>query len=120
MCAGFCCAKFERAMELEHCSKPVSSWSFTTSNYGVVTTPQAEWRLVLNADKGPDETTATFAKDGRRMPSFRNLMQLELSKKAGLTEAEVIAVILYTGPMVRGSSMFSNSLRSTYSIFEDV
>ncbi len=107
-------------MELEHCSKPVSSWSFTTSNYSVVTTPQAEWHLVLDANMGPDEPSAAFAKDGRRMPSFRNLMQLELSKKAGLTEAEVIAVILYTGPMVSGSSIFSYSLRSTYSTFDDV
>jgi hypothetical protein len=94
-------------MELEHCSRPVGAWKFTTSNYSVNTTPQDEWGLVLRAGSSQEAlsgtTSAAFADSGstgRRMPSFANLMKLDLSKKAGLTQAEVIAVILYTGPMV--------------------
>jgi hypothetical protein len=93
-------------MELEHCSKPVSSWKFTTSNYEVATTAQAEWVTVLNADSDEVQSSPVLAKDGRRIPRYKNLLELDLSKKAGLTPAEVIAVILYTGPMVSGQSDF--------------
>jgi hypothetical protein len=93
-------------MALEHCSKPVSSWEFTTSNYGVATTAQAEWDIVLNADSDEVQSSPALAKDGRRIPRYRNLLMLDLSRKAELTQAEVIAVILYTGPMVRDPSNF--------------
>jgi hypothetical protein len=93
-------------MELEHCSKFVSSRKFTTSNYGVVTTAQHEWDMVLNADTDRVQSSAANAMDGRRIPRYKNLLKLDLSIKAGLTQAEVIAVILYTGPMVGGPTMF--------------
>ncbi len=102
-------------MELEHCSKPVCSWRFTTSNYSVDTTPQAEWELVLRAETSL-EVSSAFAKDGRRIPNFANLLDLELSKKAGLTKPEVIAVILYTGPMVSCSSKNAGSTFSSLSM----
>jgi hypothetical protein len=98
---GSCCANFQRAMELEHCSKPVSSWQFTTSNYGVVTNVQAEWNIVLNADSEEVQSSPALAMDGRIIPRYKNLLKLDQSTKAGLEQAEVIAVILYTGPMVR-------------------
>jgi hypothetical protein len=94
-------------MALEHCSKPVSSRKFTTSNYGVVTTAQDEWELVLNADKDQVQFSDTcVAMHGRRIPRYKNLLKLDLSVKAELTQAEVIAVILYTGPMVGGPTIF--------------
>ena len=33
-------------MEAEHCTMAGHDWEFTTSNYGVKTTPRTEWSLV--------------------------------------------------------------------------
>jgi hypothetical protein len=37
---------------------------------------------------------------GRRIPSLDQLLQLPLAIKSNLTRAEIISVVLYTGPMV--------------------
>jgi hypothetical protein len=39
---------------------------------------------------------------GRRIPEIETLMKLEASQLANLSKWEVIAVVLYTGPMVCG------------------
>ncbi len=41
---------------------------------------------------------------GREIPRIADLMKLEVAKNAKLLEVEVIAVVLYTGPMVRRPS----------------
>jgi hypothetical protein len=97
MMAGSCHANFERAMELEHCSEPVSSWQFETSNYHVCTTPMQEWDIVLKSKSLSEEAS----QNERRIPNIENLLKLDSAKKAGLTRVEVIAVVMYTGPMVR-------------------
>jgi hypothetical protein len=38
---------------------------------------------------------------GRRIESVEKLMQDELAVEAKLQQAEVVAVVLYSGPMVR-------------------
>ena len=38
---------------------------------------------------------------GREIPKIADLMKLEVATNAKLLEVEVIAVVLYTGPMVR-------------------
>ena len=91
-------------MRLEHCRPPVCDWTFTTTNYGVETDPRREWELVAGAAKGgaggaPAEDS-DFGRDGRQLRSVDNLMQLDLTATAGLKREEVIAVVLYTGPMV--------------------
>lgn len=84
-------------MEKEHRSKG----KFVTPNYGMTTCPADEWRIVMECDTG-------FEKDyngqRRRIPSYARLLKADMGKpegqRAGLTQAEIIAVILYTGPMV--------------------
>jgi hypothetical protein len=43
---------------------------------------------------------------GRRIPEISKLMQSEVAKISKLSEFEVVAVVLYTGPMV--SYLFSD------------
>jgi hypothetical protein len=82
-------------MEAEHCLREGHSMSFTTSNYGVTTTPRAEWRFVVEGvSDGID------MRHSRRLPDIADLCRSELADSAKLTRAEVIAVVLYTGPMV--------------------
>jgi hypothetical protein len=86
------------AMEKEHRSKS----KFLTPNYGISTSPADEWRIVTECD-------LSFEKEHngqrRRIPSYAKLLKADQSKaegqRAGLTQEEIIAVILYTGPMVR-------------------
>ena len=87
--------EFCKDMTAEHTAKGMHDVSFTTSNYGVTTTPSAEWEHVANGTLPEDER-----RNGRRMPKVDDLMQLAQSVQCGLTRDEVVAVVLYTGPMV--------------------
>jgi hypothetical protein len=46
------------------------------------------------------ERDISFATDHRRIPDCRELLATERARRAGLKECEVVAVVLYTGPMV--------------------
>jgi hypothetical protein len=90
-------SKFEKAMEIEHCFKFGCDFTFETGNYGITTTPAKEWAVVvLNVQ-------AESMGNGRRIRTLEDCMQLQLVKDAQLIRSEVIAVILYTGPMVSPS-----------------
>jgi hypothetical protein len=52
-----------------------------------------EWRVVLERD-------VSFATAHRRIPDFRELLATERARRAGLKDCEVVAIVLYTGPMV--------------------
>ena len=80
------------------CSKPNSNSSFTTSNYKVTTSPKAEWTIVVYPTS---EGVIPDMRHGRIIPRIEDLMQMDVVKVAKLKEYEVIAVVLYTGPMVR-------------------
>ncbi len=83
-------------MELEHCTRAGCNTRFRTTNYGLNTTPRREWKLVLGEETAePDDLQF-----GRRIPCYKQLGDLEAAKTARLTPAEIIAVVLYTGPMV--------------------
>ncbi len=85
---------------------------FTTPNYNITTTPKEEWSLLperrgksLKAFEewlGQQDRKVGLGQGhhGRRIPNVDELLQLESSAKAGLQEAEVLAIVLYTGPMV--------------------
>jgi hypothetical protein len=84
-------------MEIEHCVKFGCNCTFETGNYGITTAPAKEWAVVvLNVQ-------AENMDYGRRIRSLEDCMQLQLVKDAQLIRSEVIAVILYTGPMVSPS-----------------
>jgi hypothetical protein len=86
---------FQHAMEIEHCSKTGSDWGFQTTNYGIYTTPKLEWSIVVHHD-----ISNADMRHGRRLRKISEVMAEECAIIANLTEAEVIAVVLYTGPMV--------------------
>ena len=88
--------KFLTAMEAEHCSKKDSKIQFTTTNYCVTTTPENEWNIVCKGD------LANANMDhGREIPDISKLMHSDSARLSKLSEYEVIAVVIYTGPMVR-------------------
>jgi hypothetical protein len=89
--------QFSVAMEAEHCSKVGSTLEFTTGNYNITTTPAQEWAVVVNRVDPPQ----TVMGHSRRIPDIQTLMNSEVSLNANLTREEVIAVVMYTGPMVR-------------------
>jgi hypothetical protein len=85
-------------MEHEHRSKFGHDLPFTTRNYGITTTPDREWAVVV--ENAPAENT----EHGRRVKPVDECMALPLVRDAELNRAEVVAVMLYTGPMVSAHS----------------
>lgn len=96
--------EYLKAMTREHCNDTGFNMQFTTRNYDVKTTPRAEWRAVIEQFPQPPENM-THYKNGamikREIPNIKqlNAEQLKTMQDACLREEEVIAVILYTGPM---------------------
>lgn len=88
--------QFVKAMAAEHLDKAGSDVSFTTSNYGLTTTPRTEWAVVVDRQPCAPESI----RHGRIIPDVDALMNVPLAVKAGLTRPEVIALVMYTGPMV--------------------
>ena len=81
---------------------------FTSSNYNITTTPRKEWTYVSEPQKCPPEQKG----GGRNIKVVETLWQEEISKSAKLIKAEVVAVVLYTGPMV--FSQFVDIVSLTY------
>jgi hypothetical protein len=96
--------EYLKAMTREHCKDTGCNMQFTSRNYDVKTTPSAEWLAVFKQRPQPEQNMVHF-KDGvrinRRIPNVKQLDadQLRTMKNASLRQEEVIAVILYTGPM---------------------
>jgi Ca2+-binding EF-hand superfamily protein len=95
---GNCPSNFFDAMEAEHCSREGCNYTFETSNYTKLKThPKKEWEIVLGKMPCPKEDM----KGCRRIPKIKDLLLLPLANRSDLKEFEVIAVVLYSGPMVR-------------------
>jgi hypothetical protein len=71
-----------------------------SSNYSIGTCAKKEWGIVVDGDSAP---TADMNYD-RRIPSLEKLKELPASKRAGLEIFEIIALVLYTGPLVSPAS----------------
>jgi hypothetical protein len=93
--------KFLTSMEAEHCFRFHCEQPFTTTNYKVTTTPKKEWMIVLCCD----EASADM-RHCRRIPKLDLLTETDTARQAKLSKAEVVGVVLYTGPMVRHSLQF--------------
>ena len=91
--AGFPNLKFLSGMESEHCSQSDSKVEFVTLNYGLTTTPEQEWCTIIQADKSKETLH-------RVIPNYKELLKSETALRAQLLECEMVAVIMYTGPMV--------------------
>jgi hypothetical protein len=104
--------KFFDAMEAEHCEKSGHDHQFETPNYKIVTCPETEWKLVVRREgKTPEEFKDMLSREfpsvglgpahhGRRIPDISELLELDDSKQANLIKCEVVAIVLYTGPLV--------------------
>ena len=87
---------FESAMKLEHCDNPCSDDPFKASNYEIETTSKKEWWYVQT----PEECPAHQRGGGRTIKNLNDLMKETARISAKLILEEVIATVLYTGPMV--------------------
>jgi ankyrin repeat protein len=92
---GFPHLEFEKTMEAEHCSMVGCDMKFTTRNYGITTTARAEWGVVVRGQAPPAEHML----HGRVIALVEDKLQSSKARKAKLRREEVIAVLLYTGPM---------------------
>ena len=90
--------KFKDAMRQEHCERAGCSTSFTTGNYKITTTPHQEW-LYIAGDETGQQVACPDMDHGRRILVISELMKLQLAIDAKLTEVEMLAIVLYTGPM---------------------
>ncbi len=89
---------FEKAMRAEHCSQAGHSHRFTTPNYKISTTPRQEWLYIVGDDKGERQPCPDMGHERRIIP-ISELQKRPLAEKAALTREEMIAVVMYTGPM---------------------
>jgi hypothetical protein len=84
---------------MEHCTDKGSHEYYTTNNYNIRTCPFNEWQITVLHDLSKATSPEATAHNRRFVP-IAEVMQVDVAVQAGLTRAEVIAVVLYTGPMV--------------------
>ena len=92
--------KFMEAMRQEHCERAGWDTSFTTGNYKITTTPKQEWLYIAGDDTGKQVACpASQMEHGRRILAVSEAKKLKVAVDAKLTDAELLTLILYTGPM---------------------
>ncbi len=67
-------------------------------NYDITSKPIQEWLYAVGDDKGQRLSCPDMG-HGRRIVPIERLLEQPLAARAGLTRAEMITVVLYTGPM---------------------
>ncbi len=82
-------------MKAEHCWKTGFDLEFKTPNYNFVTTAIQEWRIVVEGALCPPQNY----RHGRSIKDLEECYKLG-QKQGNLRKEEVIAIVLYTGPMV--------------------
>lgn len=85
-----------QGMRREHCEMGDSEAEFEPGNYEIVTTPKAEWLVATDPEEGKRVSV-----EHRKVQAVCELLCHAEAKEAGLIEAEVTALLLYTGPMFR-------------------
>uniref|UniRef100_A0A7S0YY27 NAD(P)(+)--arginine ADP-ribosyltransferase n=1 Tax=Hemiselmis tepida TaxID=464990 RepID=A0A7S0YY27_9CRYP len=82
-------------MEAEHCRRNDSEIKYETPGQSrTITTSAQEWAIVTDQSKGDAASVPP-----RRVLSVDCVMQDKIAVEAGLRQEEVIALMLYTGPM---------------------
>ena len=92
-------ADIAKGMEIEHLHSGDSDIPFKTGNYGIVTTPRQEYMLVVSGGEGLKAETVP-----RVLRPLHYYQKLQTVKDAGLSDLEIIGIILYTGPMFQVTS----------------
>ena len=105
---------FYNAMRQEHCERAGCDVEFTTGNYAITTTPKKEWQYIVDNAAGRDMG------NNRRLISISELFEKKASQDANLRKEEIIAIVLYTGPMFQ---IYNTILRKhpedKFAIFND-
>jgi hypothetical protein len=94
-------------MQKEHCVKADCTKQFTSQNYGISTNPKEEWLFVVE-DQEPKDPRAKDHGRKRITPAHLDHLIEHGSSTYDLQRCEVIAVILYTGPMVKSCSLLNS------------
>ncbi len=81
-------------MAVEHCSLAGFNNYFKTGK-DRTTCPAVEWDISVNGNHA-----LAVLRHSRELKKIEELMTLPVVEKSKLTRCEVIAVVLYTGPMV--------------------
>jgi hypothetical protein len=102
--------KASTAMMAEHTMSEDSDVEFYASNTQLSTTPGQEWQFVVgiggyvddagNLFEGGTRDAKASQVEGRNAHPLKTLMSSEQAQDAKLTLAELVALRLYTGPMV--------------------
>jgi hypothetical protein len=102
--------KVLQGMEIEHCRRKNAKTEFTTPNYNVTTMPSLEWEFVVcpRQDRSYPHTPKDISQwpansgwkgdEGRDVIPLETFMAMQEVTSAGLKQAEVIGLRLYTGP----------------------
>jgi len=90
-------------MQAEHCEKYGAEIPFRTPNYQIETWPKQEWRITVYQAECPQANRL----HGRVIRPIDDCMKEDLVWLAQLIREEVIALVLYTGPMVSSSITYS-------------
>ena len=103
--------KAATAMMAEHTMSEDSDVEFYASNTQLLTTSRQEWQFVVGIGGNVDDTGTLFeggTRDakasqvkGRNAHPLKHLMSGKQAQDAKLTLAELVALRLYTGPMVK-------------------
>ncbi len=102
-----------KIIESEHCYQIDSSIAFHTTNYGITTSPAQEWGITMNLD-----ASRADMRHGRRLPDLAELLRSDVATQAGLSFAEVVVLVLYTGPMVgRAPALHPTDFHGAYCSF---
>jgi hypothetical protein len=96
--AGSPSLDFEKAMRAEHCSMLGHDYKFCSCNYKITTTPAQEWLYIVGDETG-QRLPCPNMEHGRQILSIDTLLQKPEAQRAKLNRAEMIAVVMYTGPM---------------------
>ena len=89
-------------MAAEHCSFGGCDHEFTTGTHKVTTTPRKEWMYIVGDENG-QRWECPDMWHGRCIVSIDEYMQRPRVVRAGLNRAEVIALVMESGPMVCSS-----------------
>lgn len=83
-------------MKNEHCKMAGFNREFTTGNYGVTTTPQAEYEISTGKRVCPERQMLDRKGNRvRRIQGLQMLRELPLCKSAKLTDDEILAVVRF-------------------------
>ena len=89
-------------MKAEHCSMRGHDYELYASNYKITSTPFHEWMYIVGDENG-QRWECPDMWHGRCIVSIDEYMQRPRVVRAGLNRAEVIALVMESGPMVCSS-----------------